>query len=273
MQWEEFVNDWASHRKAIKEVIKVFGEEPSHDDERADTDFCQPVIPLTQSNAFCMQLRSTVFRLAVAFQIGWYLEHVPYSSKTPAQNMVNKQTDDFQRQYKELQKKVSEYLDAHDVRSWASRCSEKERMWAYWKKFSWEWEMPWCEGAGANPPQKAEKRQMPVTWKRRPKLKKSTIQVLNALKNPKFATAATDNATALDEMKARTERRLDQIIQDEDPANQIEDEYKSKHEKVFMWQTRRLFATNHMELYDDYNSKMRSDPKAMASQDAVRLFC
>ena len=97
MAFEEFQENWQSHYDAIKKVLSTFKKEPAHDDERADTDFCQPIIPLSRSNAFRLQIRSTVFRLAIAFQISWFLESVIYSTKQPNVSALSKQTKEFQK--------------------------------------------------------------------------------------------------------------------------------------------------------------------------------
>eukprot|EP00435_Cladocopium_sp_Y103_P018654 s1033_g4.t1 len=50
-------------------------------------------------------------------------------------------------------------------------------------------------------------------------------------------------------MRELCERALDRHEEDEDPSQGIEDEYKSKHNKTFMWQSRRLFGRHHLRVY------------------------
>merc|ERR1719379_2520972 len=40
---------------------------------------------------------------------------------------------------------------------------------------------------------------------------------------------------------------MDKVIQDEDPENEVEAEYRSSNDKVFVWQTRRLLCDQHLE--------------------------
>ncbi|CAE7773449.1 unnamed protein product, partial [Symbiodinium pilosum] len=51
------------------------------------------------------------------------------------------------------------------------------------------------------------------------------------------------------EIRRLCERALDRMEEDEDPANGIEEEYKSKFNKAFMWQSRRLFGRHHIRVY------------------------
>jgi len=42
---------------------------------------------------------------------------------------------------------------------------------------------------------------------------------------------------------------LDRLIEEEKPENEIEEEYKAKRNKVFMWQCRRLFCQQYLHVY------------------------
>merc|ERR1712151_246821 len=59
---------------------------------------------------------------------------------------------------------------------------------------------------------------------------------------------------------------LDRLIEEDDPKNEIEEDYKAKGNKVLMWQCRRLFCQQHLRIYAQ--KELNNKPDFM---DAVRL--
>jgi len=91
---------------------------------------------------------------------------------------------------------------------------------------------------------------------------------LKTLKDPKWRVPVM-SATATDEeavkamrftgMRSMCDAYLDRLIDEDKAENGIEDEYKAKKNKVFMWQARRLFCQQHLRSYaqkDAVNAKL-----------------
>merc|ERR1740127_280078 len=90
----------------------------------------------------------------------------------------------------------------------------------------------------------------------KPKLESYVNTILKTLKDPqwKAPTAAKgdeDVTMRLKEMHDMGDKYLERLMEEDKPENGIEDEYKGKKNKVFMWQTRRLFCHQHLRLYRD----------------------
>ncbi|CAE7748522.1 unnamed protein product [Symbiodinium sp. CCMP2456] len=90
----------------------------------------------------------------------------------------------------------------------------------------------------------------------KPKLDSTILNLLKEVKDftppvvqsPRVDGEGTPEPCAL-EIRRLGERALDRHEEDEDPANGIEDEYKAKYNKAFMWQSRRLFGRHHIRVY------------------------
>lgn len=151
--------NWPTHRDNMKLVLKTFEEEEDHDDGRADTDFWLPVKPLESSADFRMQLRSLFFRMTIAFQIYWFLERLNTPDgklATHKEAPLLKKSSEIQKEFRDLQRRAEKFLEKHSTRKkWSTRCSEKERMFSWWKKQGqvWEWEKPWNEAGIHGDPQ------------------------------------------------------------------------------------------------------------------------
>lgn len=90
----------------------------------------------------------------------------------------------------------------------------------------------------------------------KPKLDSTILSLLKEVKDftppvvqsPRIDGEGNPEPCAL-EIRRLGERALDRHEEDEDPANGIEDEYKAKCNKAFMWQSRRLFGRHHIRVY------------------------
>ncbi|CAK9039978.1 Hypothetical protein SCF082_LOCUS23324, partial [Durusdinium trenchii] len=90
----------------------------------------------------------------------------------------------------------------------------------------------------------------------KPKLESNSMDLLKEVKDyqPPVVETLRQDAEGHPEpcaqvMRELCERALDRHEEDEDPANGIEDEYKSKYNKAFMWQSRRLFGRHYLRVY------------------------
>merc|ERR1712100_230333 len=60
-------------------------------------------------------------------------------------------------------------------------------------------------------------------------------------------------------MKRMCDRRMDRLLDEDNPENGIEDEYKMKNNKVYMWQSRRLYCHQHLRIYGQKDAQNRTD--------------
>mmetsp|Transcript_16926 Transcript_16926/g.39420 ORF Transcript_16926/g.39420 Transcript_16926/m.39420 type:complete len:805 (+) Transcript_16926:75-2489(+) len=90
----------------------------------------------------------------------------------------------------------------------------------------------------------------------RPTFQSHVATVLKYMKDPQWRLL-TQTADAEDSGKVlrlnalhqTCDTRLERLIEDEKPENEIEEEYKAKKNKVWMWQCRRVFSHQHLRAY------------------------
>merc|ERR1719277_2773808 len=101
----------------------------------------------------------------------------------------------------------------------------------------------------------------------KPRLQPHLSMLLKTLKNPNWrvqAEAAPDDEESIKAMRPHAMRSmcdsyLDRLIEEDKPENGIEDEYKAKKNKVFMWQARRLFCQQYLRTYAQKSSEAKVD--------------
>merc|ERR1719453_757043 len=70
---------------------------------------------------------------------------------------------------------------------------------------------------------------------------------LEMISRPLVVDDAVDLLAAKNFSEGSCSQFMDKVMQDEDPENEVEAEYRSSNDKVFVWQTRRLLCGQYLE--------------------------
>jgi len=185
---------------------------------------------------------------------------------------VSRMSDLAKKEYRLLKKSCEEALE--HVRpgflQLLNRALEREAHWLQWKGYGCrEFERESQEMLSAKTMPADELLQNPTRdEKGRPKMAKAITDMLKTLKDPQWrvSSIATDSspedvASQMQIIKASKmcEANLDRLTEDDKPENGIEEEYKAKKNKVFMWQSRRLFCQQYLQIFAAKEHHNKSD--------------
>jgi len=169
---------------------------------------------------------------------------------------------------------------------------EREAHWLQWKGYGCrEFERESLEmlNAKAIPADVLEKnptKEAPA----KPKLAPHISSMLKILRDPQFKVSTAGSTTSSEDATAEMqtarcfkmcEANLDRLVEDDKPENGIEEEYKAKRNKVFMWQSRRLFSQQYLNVYAvkenhtksdfmDFVKYIRPPPKSVSDEAAAQ---
>lgn len=256
---------WETFHRTLSKQLELFQKYPVQDPMKQPWAPPEPA-PLRQaprSSAFGVQMDDPGFRqqfltqVMIAFQA---LEQ-GVSGKQDASGIMSRQTDKIKGEFETLKKKVQEVLEHARVgyTELLSRILEREAHWVAWKGHGCrEYQRDSLEMLnGKAPPADELPDKMLATRPAKPVLAPYIQGMLKTLKNPqwKVGTPATGSEEEVAKsmrphvLKSMCDSYLERLMEDEKPENGIEEDYKAKKNKVFMWQCRRLFATQHLRLY------------------------
>jgi len=131
---------------------------------------------------------------------------------------------------------------------------DRESHWVSWKGHGCrEFERESLEMLSARVPPADKMQEKPAPMRAsKPQLAGHLSGLLKTLKNPEWkvsSTSLSNQSMRTHAMRKMCDTYLDRLIEEEKPENQIEEEYRAKRNKVFMWQCRRLFGHQYLRFY------------------------
>jgi len=228
----------------LTKVITYFLEHPAHMAAQpwAPPD-STPLRYAPRSRALGVQLNDPEFRLQfltqvlIAFQV--LEQEVRRTDPAPLSQKPESIRAEFASLKKQCQKVMVETRPA--FAKMLTQVLERETQWVGWKGHGCrEFEHESKEMLTARVTQAAKLSPEPRT-NRKPHLEPYVSSLLKTLKDPQWKEPSV--------RAPMCERYLDRLIEEEKPENGIEEEYKAKKNKVFMWQCRRLFCQQHLRVY------------------------
>eukprot|EP00928_Gymnodinium_smaydae_P047425 TRINITY_DN31652_c0_g1_i1.p1 TRINITY_DN31652_c0_g1~~TRINITY_DN31652_c0_g1_i1.p1 ORF type:complete len:786 (-),score=202.32 TRINITY_DN31652_c0_g1_i1:90-2390(-) len=270
LQYPDRVMDkesWQSFKKTLHELIALFQKYPSQARRRQPwaPPETMPLRHAPRAQELPVQLEDAAFRQQFLTQVllaFHTLQQDTGSTRRGADTggIIGRQPDSFKKEFEELKRKCESALEATrpGFLPLFSHALEREAHWAGWKANGCrEFEHSSLEMLNAKmPPSDKINGEAEALGSRRPQLAPHIGSVLKTLKDPQWKLPATmkpgeADATAMrqHETKTRCDAYLDRLIEDDKPENGIEEEYKAKKNKVFMWQARRLFCQQYLSIY------------------------
>eukprot|EP00930_Biecheleria_cincta_P049426 TRINITY_DN3462_c1_g5_i1.p1 TRINITY_DN3462_c1_g5~~TRINITY_DN3462_c1_g5_i1.p1 ORF type:complete len:803 (-),score=209.98 TRINITY_DN3462_c1_g5_i1:106-2514(-) len=268
--------NWQDFNSTISKLLGLFQKYPTPDYENQPWSEQAPA-PLRQaprSRGLGVQFDDPGFRIQFLTQIMIACQALEQdvSSRRDRAGLISVQRDTVQKEFRELKNSVEAVLTQtrKGYTKMLTHVLGRETHWVSWKGFGCrEYERESLEMLNGKPLASDSLPEDPNLMKGyRPKLEPHVNSMLKTLKEPGWrlpsVAADTDEETLKASMrpsvmKRMCERNLERLETEDDPAQGIEDEYKAKKNKVFMWQARRLFALQHLRVYANKETYNKSD--------------
>jgi hypothetical protein len=272
----EKADSWGSFYRSVQDVLSVFKKYPGHDGVTPcwGPPESMPLRYAPRANALQVQLDDTGFRQQFLIQVLIACQALEQDSslrRAETGGLLAKQSDFVRRQFKDLKTACETELDRckPGLADTMRKVLEREAHWVSWKAHSCrEFEHESQEMLAAKPvtvdkmPLKPEKPQ-----REKISLKPYIGGMMKTLKDPAWVLPADLPAKSdklAERMRARTmkrmcDKRMDRLLEEDKPENGIEDEYKMKNNKIYMWQSRRLYCHQHLRVYVQKDAQNRTD--------------
>lgn len=266
---------WNTFHKAVTKILQLFLKYPVKD---AGKQPWHPPEPIPLRHAPCakslgVQLDDPGFRLQFVAQVAIAVQALEQDGNLRrTDKMIARQSEAVRADMSSLKKMCESAGDAAQTgfSSLLRHVVEREAHWVAWKMHGCrEFERDSLEllNAKTTPCDVLRSGLSSTRQKTKPALPGFLGKVLNALKDSQWKAAGV--ASAANEGEAKTTRlhsmhrlcdaNLDRLIEDDKPENGIEEEYKAKRNKVFMWQVRRLFGQQHLRVYSQKEMSTKQD--------------
>lgn len=249
-------DNWTKFKTGLQAVLKCFASYPAG--PRAGPSALLPLRHAPKSKVFRIQIDDPGFRLQFLVQVLVVFQGLEEKNEKKGESVTGKQSQSVKREYRDLKAECEQAVKHINPRllRLAKHVLGKEQLWASWKnqgckEFEHE-SLQMMTG-------KAESVDLLMKDPPAPKQKRPTVepymgQMLKTLANPSFSTApisegVSEEALKPYQIKKMCDQYLNRLMEDEDPVNGIEEDYKMKNDKVFMWQCRRLFAQQYLREY------------------------
>jgi len=257
--------NWKHFHGAMTKLLKQFEKYPTSAEQREPwtPPEAAPQRQVARARAFRVQMDDPQLRIQfltqvlIAFQA---LEQDVTSRRDRPGGLISTQPDSIYAQLKEIRSCIEKVLTQTraSVGTMVTHVLARESHWVNWKgQGCREWEHDSLEMLTGKV-QEIDAVGNAVSFPKsdKPKLESSILNLLKEVKDftppvvqsPRIDGEGNPEPCAL-EIRRLGERALDRHEEDEDPANGIEDEYKAKYNKAFMWQSRRLFGRHHIRVY------------------------
>lgn len=258
--------NWSSFRQLVVKLLKQFEKYPTKDDAKQPWAPQEPS-PLRQaprSRAFGVQLDDPGFRqqfltqILIAFQA---LEVELSSRRGESGGLIARQGDTVGKEFRSLKETVEAALGQirKNYPALLKHVLDREAHWATWKANGCrEYQRESLEMLnGKIPPADQLEENSAGNKAQKPRLPPHVNTLLNSLKDPQWSVlpptsddpAAAKQAMRQNQLGEMCNKYLERITEDEKPENGIEEEYQCKKNKVFMWQCRRLFNSQHLRVW------------------------
>jgi len=266
---------WQPFYEVLSKLLTLFLKYPAPDFTRqpwAPPDPA-PLRHAPRARALGVQLDDPCFRqqfltqALVAFQA---LENETSTRRTEGQ--LSKQPDSIKSEFNGLKKVLEAALN--QTRKGFDRTLkhilEREAHWVAWKSFGCrEFERQSLEmlnGRIARPDELSS--DLTSSRSAKPKFEPYISSLLRTLKDPQWKVPAPSSSSDSEaaakamrqySMRGMCDSYLDRLIEEEKPETGIEEEYMARRNKVFMWQTRRLFAHQYLRTYSQKEVQFHPD--------------
>jgi len=262
---------WAKFREALRRVLDLFEKYQVQETSNQPWSKAEPT-PLRhapRARALAVQLEDPGFRQQFLTQVLIAFQAV--GKRGDSSGLLAKQSEVLRAEFNDLKRKC-EALLAHTRPGFPAllqHALDREGHWVNWKIHGCrEFESESLEMLNArSQPADSLPSVFSTTSKPKPQLAPYINGLLRTLKDPQWKEPAA--STSSDEEAAKSMRLhatwqrcdayLDRLIEDEKPENAIDDEYKAKRNKVFMWQCRRLFCQQYLRVYAQKDAGLKTD--------------
>lgn len=253
---------WTSFHKALLAVLKLFLKYPLQDNVKVPWTPPEPhpARQAPRARALRSQLDDPGFRQQFLTQVLIAFQALERDNRKDA--LISRQTDTTKAQLSSLKKMCGEALGElrEGFPELLRHVLDREQQWVAWKSSGCrEFERESLEMLHAKiTPADVLPEGRETAGLTKPRLAPYLNTVLKTLKDPKWrampTAKPTDDEEAVKDMRAHALKRmcdeaLDRLVEEDKPENGIEEEYKAKKNKVFMWQSRRLFCQQHLRTY------------------------
>lgn len=258
--------NWKQFHGTLTGLLNQFSKYPASAAQREPAQSPESLPPrqVPRARAFRVQMDDPNFRIQFLTQvlIAFQALEQDVSSRTRQGGLISTQTKEVQEELAELRRHIQRCLakTRKGCDEMVTHLLGREVHWVNWKgQGCREWEHESLEMLTGKAP---DVDPLPETFTvlipayTKPKLDGSVKEILKEVKDyqlPVMDILRKDSEGNPEPcskvMRELCERALDRHEEDEDPSQGIEEEYKSKHNKTFMWQSRRLFGRHHLRVY------------------------
>jgi len=267
---------WSAFTSSLSQVLTLFLKYAAPDGGRQPWAPPEPT-PLRhapRARALGVQLEDPGFRqqfltqVMMAFQA---LEQDGSSRRGDAGGLIARMSESVRSQFFALKRQCETVLEQtrQGYPALLRHVLEREAHWVSWKGHGCrEFERESLEMLnGRVPPADTLGDNLTAPRPTKPHLQPYVSGLLRTLKDPQWKLPTplkSDDQAASDSMRPRKMRKMsdaycDRLIEEDKPENEIDEEYKAKKNKVFMWQCRRLFCQQYLRVYAQGGKDNRTD--------------
>jgi len=258
--------NWKQFHDTLTALLNQFSKYPASAAQREPAQSPESLPPrqVPRARAFRVQMDDPNFRIQFLTQVLICFQALEQdvSSRTRHGGLISTQTKEVQEELRGLRNQIEQCLakTRQGCDEMVTHLLSREVHWVNWKgQGCREWEHDSLEMLTGKAPEVdtlPEQLMVHIQPATKPKLDGMVKEILKEVKDyklPVLDTLRKDDEgqpeACAKVMRELCERALDRHEEDEDPAQGIEEEYKSKHNKAFMWQSRRLFGRHHLRVY------------------------
>lgn len=252
---------WPQFHNSLSRIVKLFQKYPAQEDAKPMWSPPEPA-PLRHApsaRALAVQLDDPGFRqqfltqVLIAFQA---LEQDASSRRGDSGGLISRQSEAIIADFTSLKRLCEATLEQtrRGFQPLLRHLLDRESHWVSWKGHGCrEFERESLEMLSARvpPADKMQEKPAPIRASK-PQLAGHLSGLLKTLKDPQWkvpSTSLSNQTMRTHSMRKMCDTYLDRLIEEEKPENQIEEEYRAKRNKVFMWQCRRLFGHQYLRFY------------------------
>mmetsp|Transcript_15166 Transcript_15166/g.29262 ORF Transcript_15166/g.29262 Transcript_15166/m.29262 type:complete len:844 (+) Transcript_15166:94-2625(+) len=262
---------WPQFHNALSRIVKLFQKHPMQEDAKPMWSPPEPA-PLRHApsaRALAVQLDDPGFRqqfltqVLIAFQA---LEQDASSRRGDSGGLISRQPEAVVTEFTTLKRLCESTLEQtrRGFQPLLRHMLDRESHWVSWKGHGCrEFERESLEMLSARIPPADKMQENPAPMRAsKPQLAGHLSSLLKTLKDPQWnvpSTSSSNQTMRTHAMRKMCDTYLDRLIEEEKPENQIEEEYRAKRNKVFMWQCRRLFGHQYLRFYAQKDVSTKTD--------------
>jgi len=289
LQYPERIADkadtWKPFQQVVSKLLGLFKKYPVQDPRRQPWTEPEPM-PLRmapRADALRAQLDDPTFRQQLLTQILIAFQALEQDASTKLglhPGLIHKERNEksdksskhIKDEFEQLKKACEAALEQTrpGFTKMLKHVLEREAHWLEWKGFGCrEFERESMDMLFAKAtPYDALGKNLTKEAPAKPKLAPHIQSMLKTLRDPQWkvstAVETTDSEEAAKQMQTgrlarMCEANMDTLIDEDKPENDIEDEYKKKRNKVYMWQSRRLFCQQYLDIFAKKENHNKQD--------------